>query len=88
MDTMIVAESRTERMIRAFMEGAESGMVEVRGYGLTAEEREEARREAVALYGESIKKWGHSDGWIAWRQHPPHSLQRGCPGNFMLSIGV
>jgi hypothetical protein len=39
-------------MMRAFMEGAESGMVEVRGYGLNAEEREAAEREAVDLYGE------------------------------------
>jgi hypothetical protein len=39
-------------MVRSFMEGAESGMVEVRGYGLTAEEREAAEREAIALYGE------------------------------------
>ncbi len=53
MDTMIVAETLSERMIRSFMEGAESGMVEVRGYGLTAEEREAAEREAVALYGVS-----------------------------------
>lgn len=47
-----VAESRAERMIRSFMKGVESGMVEVRGYELTAEEREAAEREAVALYGE------------------------------------
>jgi hypothetical protein len=46
-----VAESRAECLVRAFLEGAESGMVEVRGYGLTAEEREATEREAVALYG-------------------------------------
>jgi alpha-D-ribose 1-methylphosphonate 5-triphosphate synthase subunit PhnI len=48
---MIVAETLSERMIRSFMEGAESGMVEVRGYGLTASEREEAKLMARALYG-------------------------------------
>lgn len=47
-----VAESRAERLVRAYMEGAESGMVEVRGYGLTAEEREAAETQARALYGE------------------------------------
>jgi hypothetical protein len=46
-----VAESRAERLVRAYMEGAESGMVEVRGYGLTAEEREAAEAQAQALYG-------------------------------------
>jgi hypothetical protein len=40
-------------MIQSFMEGAESGMVEVRGYGLTSEERESAEREAITLYGGS-----------------------------------
>lgn len=52
MDKSTIAETTTERMIRSFMEGAESGMVEVRGYGLTASEREDAEREARALYGE------------------------------------
>lgn len=47
-----VAESRTERLVRAYMEGAESGMVDVRGYGLTAIERVEMEAEAAALYGE------------------------------------
>jgi hypothetical protein len=57
MDVVSVAVSaesrayRSERMIRSFMEGAESGMVEVRGYGLSAEEREAAVHEAYALYG-------------------------------------
>jgi hypothetical protein len=50
---MIVAETLSERMIRAYMEGAESGMVEVRGSGLTATEREEAELTARALYGET-----------------------------------
>ncbi len=52
MDTMIVAETLSERMIRAYMDGAESGMIEVRGYGLTATEREEAELTAHSLYGE------------------------------------
>lgn len=51
MDTMIVAETLSERLIRSYMEGAESGMVEVRGYGLTASERADAEREAISLYG-------------------------------------
>lgn len=54
MDTTIVAESLSERMIRAYMEGAESGMVEVRGYGLTPDEREAAERKALSLYGETV----------------------------------
>lgn len=47
-----VTDRRAERLIRAYMEGAESGMVEVRGYGLTASEREEAELTARALYGD------------------------------------
>lgn len=50
-----VAESRAERMVRSFMEGAESGMVEVRGYSLSATEREEAELTAHALYGETAQ---------------------------------
>lgn len=46
-----VAESRAERMIRAYCEGAESGMLECRGYGLSEDERVEAFRLAVRLYG-------------------------------------
>lgn len=53
MDTAIVAETLSERLIRSYLEGAESGMVEVCGYGLTATEREEAEITAHALYGES-----------------------------------
>lgn len=49
---MSVASTLSERLIRAYMDGAESGMVEVRGYGLTASEREEAELTARALYGE------------------------------------
>lgn len=53
-----VEESRAERMIRAFMEGAESGMIEARGYGLRPDEREAAEREAIALYGECDAETG------------------------------
>jgi hypothetical protein len=51
-----VAESRAERMIRSFMEGAESGMVEARGYGLSASEREEAERLADYLYRKPLEE--------------------------------
>lgn len=53
MDTTTIAhaESLSERMIAAFMEGAEAEMIALRGYGLTAEERENAEREAISLYG-------------------------------------
>lgn len=44
-----VAEKR-ERLARAFVEGAETGMVEIRGYGLTVAEREEAERLAAYFY--------------------------------------
>lgn len=55
MDSVSVAESRAERMIAACMKGAESGMIEVRGDGLTASEREEAERTARDLYGETSR---------------------------------
>ncbi len=48
-----VAESRAERLVRAYLEGAESGMVDIRGYGLTVEERAEMEAEAIALYGKT-----------------------------------
>lgn len=53
MDTVkdTVTDRRAKRMIAAYMEGAESGMLEVRGYGLTSTEREEAEKMAVAFYG-------------------------------------
>lgn len=53
MDTAIVAETLSERLVPSYLEGAESGMVEVRGYGLTATEREEAELTAHALYSET-----------------------------------
>lgn len=43
---------RSERMIAAYMDGAETGMIEVRGYGLTPDERADAERVARDLYGE------------------------------------
>lgn len=43
-----------QRLIRAYLEGAESGMVEVRGYGLSEDERHDAERQAHALYGEDV----------------------------------
>lgn len=48
------AQSRAQRMIRAYMEGAERGMVEIRGYGLTENERLEAGALAARLYGETL----------------------------------
>lgn len=53
MDSTSVAEGRTERMIRAFMEGVEAELLEIRGRGLTATEREEYEVEATAIYGEA-----------------------------------
>jgi hypothetical protein len=44
-----------ERLIRAYMDGAESGMVEVRGYGLTADERQDAEQEARYLYAGPVE---------------------------------
>ncbi|WP_047864508.1 hypothetical protein [Rubrobacter aplysinae] len=51
-----VAEYTTheQRLIRAYLEGAESGMVEARGYGLTEDERRDAERQAHALYGKDV----------------------------------
>lgn len=53
MDKGTIAEPTAKRLIQAYMDGAESGMVEVRGYGLTPDEREAAEREALRLYGEA-----------------------------------
>ena len=52
MDSISVAEGRTERMIRAFMEGVEAELLEIRGRGLTVTERVEYEAEAVAIYSE------------------------------------
>ena len=43
--------SLADREMAAFMAGAEAEMVELRGYGLTADERAETLEEAVAIYG-------------------------------------
>lgn len=51
-DTDYTTTDRNERMIRAYMDGAESGMIEVRGYGLTPDERADAERVARDLYDE------------------------------------
>lgn len=48
-----VQPTRAERLIRAYCEGAESGMIEARGYGLSEDEQVEALREAVKLYGDT-----------------------------------
>lgn len=55
-DSTSVAETerqrrQRERLRAAFMDGAEAGMVELRGYGLTVSEREEAETLADGLYG-------------------------------------
>lgn len=56
MDSTTIAESKTEtqaeREIRSFLEGAETGMIELRGYGLSEDERIEAEALADGLYGE------------------------------------
>lgn len=54
MDTTTIhhTDHRAERMIAAYMEGAETGMVEARGYGLSPDERADAEKMARALYGE------------------------------------
>ncbi len=48
MDTISVEhrETRVERLVAAFVEGAEERMRETRGYGLLAFERKEIEREA------------------------------------------
>jgi hypothetical protein len=51
----IAEETRADRMIRAYLEGCESGMVEIRGYGLSEDEKVEAFRLAVRLYGEVLE---------------------------------
>jgi hypothetical protein len=47
---------RARRQHEAFMLGAESGMVEVRGYGLTPEEWAEAGQVARELYPEYVSE--------------------------------
>lgn len=47
-----VEETRAERLIRAFMAGAEAELLEVRGRGLSISGRAEYEAEAVAIYGE------------------------------------
>lgn len=54
MDAVSVAETRAEQMIAAYMEGTERGMVEIRGYRLTEDERLEAGALAARLYGETL----------------------------------
>lgn len=44
--------TREQRLIRAYLEGAESGMLEVRGYGLSEDEWREAESTARSLYAE------------------------------------
>lgn len=39
-----VVQTRAERLVTAYMRGAESGMVEARGYGLSEDEQVEALR--------------------------------------------
>ncbi|CAN5716589.1 hypothetical protein BH20ACT11_BH20ACT11_09240 [soil metagenome] len=51
-----VEQSKRERLARAFIEGAETGMVECRGYGLSASEREEAERLADYLYRKPLEE--------------------------------
>ena len=46
-------QARRERLIEAFVLGAEEEMVEIRGYGLRPEERAEFEAEAIAIYGET-----------------------------------
>jgi hypothetical protein len=56
MDAVSVAEeTRADRMIRSYMDGAEEGMRLIRGYGLSEDERVEAFRLAVRLYGEVLE---------------------------------
>ena len=50
MDEVRIAESRTEREIRAFVAGFEERTIEIRGYGLADEERAEIEAEARELY--------------------------------------
>ena len=51
MDSESVAETGTDREIRAYVAGFEEMAVELRGYGLSEAERTEVELEAVALYG-------------------------------------
>jgi len=55
MGTQSVAESKAERMIRAFMAGADRQMVAICGYGLTVEERAELELGAAAIYSEAVE---------------------------------
>lgn len=52
-----VANERRVREIerRAYIEGADSGLIEVRGYGLTDYERAQVEAEAAALYPEPVE---------------------------------
>ena len=49
-------QARRERLIEAFMRGAEEEMIEIRGYGLRPEERVEFEAEAAAIYGENTMR--------------------------------
>ena len=48
MDSKSVAQ---ERLIAAFIEGADAMKIELRGYGLTETERAEIKAEALTIYG-------------------------------------
>ena len=45
-----VAQSIEQRQIEAFVRGADEAMVEARGYGLTATERDEVEQDAITIY--------------------------------------
>ena len=45
-----VAQTIEDRQIEAFVCGADEAMVEARGYGLTATERDEVEQDAITIY--------------------------------------
>ena len=45
-----VAQTIEDRQIEAFVRGADEAMVEARGYGLTATERDEVEQDAITIY--------------------------------------
>lgn len=46
--------SIAEREIAAYVRGFEETTLELRGYGLSADERDEITAEAVTIYGEPV----------------------------------
>ena len=49
-ETSVQQETLRERLVAAFMRGADEEMIEIRGYGLTKTERAETETEAHKIY--------------------------------------